>query len=422
MCGIIGLVIKDRKKTFYKPEIDIFKQLLYADAVRGFDSTGVLAVRASKAVTIAKEAATPLRFFDMIKPHEWCWNNIVMVGHNRASTRGASTQENAHPFHEDHISLVHNGTLRYHRYMKNVVVDSHAICHSIAEKGAIPTLEKLDGAFALVWWDEKTNELYVTRNKERPMTIIETDNYFVLSSEKGLAQWILNRNDVPIRKTTSITPGILYTFKTSKKNQTIIEQTKYKLLPEYKPQLPAPYVPPAKTGSVINMYQNVPDTPLKIGETVKLLCYKSKKNNYSSYNLGHISWEVDCLEFPDYIFDLVTDNTEDFTDMEVTAKIERIFFSNIAGTPVVVCSNPSVEKKSGNGNHIVSNNGLHITPEIIEQCKDNLCLFCSAPFVADPKISLVPVIKNGHVYKYQYHCPECTDLINEQKAFIGRMH
>jgi len=42
-----------------------------------------------------------------------------------------------------------------HKEMKNTDVDSHAICHSIVEKGYKETIEGIEGSFALCWYDIK---------------------------------------------------------------------------------------------------------------------------------------------------------------------------------------------------------------------------------------------------------------------------
>ena len=43
MCGIVSLISK-RAGGFYNPDTDIFSQMLFADTVRGVDSTGVFGV------------------------------------------------------------------------------------------------------------------------------------------------------------------------------------------------------------------------------------------------------------------------------------------------------------------------------------------------------------------------------------------
>jgi len=56
MCGIIGLLAKNQS-GFFSKDADIFSQLLYADAVRGWDATGVFGVLRNGDVDIKKQAA-----------------------------------------------------------------------------------------------------------------------------------------------------------------------------------------------------------------------------------------------------------------------------------------------------------------------------------------------------------------------------
>jgi glucosamine 6-phosphate synthetase-like amidotransferase/phosphosugar isomerase protein len=208
----------------------MFKEFLYADAVRGFDSTGIAAIRENNSVQVVKKGMPAHEFLTEVPQYTWEFNNKALIGHNRAATRGHKTDTNAHPFQEGHITLVHNGTLTHHRSMKEVDVDSHAITHSIKDVGDIKTLQKLSGAFALVWYDAQLKEIKATRNEERPLFICETDQLFIIVSEKELAQWICARNKVKINKTAICTPGVLYSFKENKDKKLYIETKKYNLL------------------------------------------------------------------------------------------------------------------------------------------------------------------------------------------------
>ncbi|MGV8130940.1 MAG: hypothetical protein ACP5N7_02455, partial [Candidatus Pacearchaeota archaeon] len=55
-------------------------------------------------------------------------------------------------------------------------------------------LPTLDGAFALIWYNAKEKQLYVTRNDQRPLWIIQTKNFDLLGSEPKMLEWILHRN------------------------------------------------------------------------------------------------------------------------------------------------------------------------------------------------------------------------------------
>lgn len=217
MCGIVGMV-SSNKAGFYNAHQKIFKDMLWADAVRGDDSTGVFGVNKYGNVDFLKEKGSPAELF---KTKEWddfesdIFSQFHMVvGHNRKATRGATTDENAHPFVEGNTILVHNGTLFNHSSLteKKVEVDSHAILHSIVERGYEKTIEELDGAFTLVWYDTKEKELYIIRNEQRPLFIANTEGAWFFASEEKMLKWCISREEVKIADITNCKPGTLYTF------------------------------------------------------------------------------------------------------------------------------------------------------------------------------------------------------------------
>jgi hypothetical protein len=144
----------------------------------------------------------------------------MVVGHNRKSTRGATTDENAHPFIEGNTILVHNGTLTNHIELtdQKVEVDSHAILHSIVERGYETTLKEIQGAFTLVWYDASDKTLRIIRNDQRPMFIANTSGAWYFASEKEMLEWILGREGEKIKDMTNCKPGTLYSFKLEDKD------------------------------------------------------------------------------------------------------------------------------------------------------------------------------------------------------------
>jgi len=114
MCGLVAMISKSSSGFAYKAG-DTFGQMLYANALRGMDSTGVFGVNKYGNLKVHKAATKASKFMET-KTYEEFDNDIfhsyrIVVGHNRASTRGATTDENAHPFLEGSTCLVHNGTL-----------------------------------------------------------------------------------------------------------------------------------------------------------------------------------------------------------------------------------------------------------------------------------------------------------------------
>lgn len=217
MCGIVSVINKG-KMGFTQTQVQLFTNLLYCDAVRGFDSTGFFEVNKFGNVKWMKSRGTPpivlanKDYAEMAK--ESIQTGQILVGHNRKATLGNITDENAHPFIEKNIILVHNGTISGHKKHADTEVDSHAICKIIQEKGYKEAIKSIDGAFTLVWYNILEKKLYCVRNDKRPMSILETNSSFILSSEAKLAEWLIDRESYnnKIVENTECKPGTCYTW------------------------------------------------------------------------------------------------------------------------------------------------------------------------------------------------------------------
>jgi hypothetical protein len=218
MCGIVSLISK-RTNGFFGNDVELFEQLLVLDTLRGLDSTGVFSVHGNRHVELMKVASHPFHLFACDDYKSWRGKangtGRILVGHNRKATQGSINSANAHPFFEENIVLVHNGTLRgdHKKDLKDVAVDSHAICHAFNEKGAENVIPTLDGAFALMWWDIQKSSLFAVRNDERPLGIVETEDMYVVLSEPWMALQLLSRQNRKVTDTTYIEPGALFEFK-----------------------------------------------------------------------------------------------------------------------------------------------------------------------------------------------------------------
>lgn len=200
MCGIVGAISLKPSGFMYKDK-QIFNQLLYANMLRGQDATGVFTVDSVGNLDMIK-AALPSPNMQGTKEYTELMNlamrdGRVLVGHNRAATMGKSDEhEFAHPFIEDHICLLHNGTLTSHKHLADVTVDSHAIATAISRDGYKKALPEVHGAFALVWYNAKEKNIYITRNSQRPLHFAVNDDCFYFASEGEMLDWILSRNSI----------------------------------------------------------------------------------------------------------------------------------------------------------------------------------------------------------------------------------
>lgn len=235
MCGIVGAVVKSYSGFFPKQQNSVY-QMLYADALRGDDSTGIIGVETDSTFHIAKEAVGADWFIHQLKYSKDCKvfaddvykRGKVIVGHNRKKTMGKVEDTTAHPFVvDDKFAFVHNGTLNNHQSLAKTEVDSEALAihlHKAVEKAAgdrakikenlEEALGKVYGAYAVVFYDQESHRLFLLRNKERPLALIETDDAWYFMSEPMMGAWILGRNDYKYTdlKTEMIAEHELVTF------------------------------------------------------------------------------------------------------------------------------------------------------------------------------------------------------------------
>lgn len=235
MCGIVAVIMKG-KTGFFKSEEDVFLQMLYADALRGDDSTGVISVEKDTTFHINKEASEPALFipaFRASKPFKTMFNQgKAYIGHNRKKTVGAIADDTAHPFVVDNeFALVHNGTLYNHENLaKNCKVDSEALAihfkKSLDKDDIVAAFEQdlaeVRGAYATAMYHQGKDSIYFLRNKERPLSYVETNKAYFFASEGGLLLWVLSRNGMWTKETViqQVPEHTLLTFDLNKGGMT----------------------------------------------------------------------------------------------------------------------------------------------------------------------------------------------------------
>ncbi len=220
MCGIVGLIGTDLTYVHKKA----FRDLLVIDTIRGGDSTGIIGVDGNDVIT-AKKAIDGYGFTNMAlftKQMTAMSSVSALVGHNRAATKGKVTDGNAHPFKMDNTYLVHNGSLDIWKSGSNMLynckhtdVDSEAICFDVNKNGFKHTIEKLNGAFALVTYDSITKIISFARNKERPLWFVKQKDKDVLmyASEAYMLYLVAEKHGIKLEEDAwLLDPSLIMSF------------------------------------------------------------------------------------------------------------------------------------------------------------------------------------------------------------------
>jgi predicted glutamine amidotransferase len=225
MCGIVG-VISWNKNQFFTPQQKVFKNLLYLDAFRGEDGTGVFGVNKSGNVDMIK-TKDPSGIFvyspEYIAFEKAMFNSYnIVVGHNRKATVGKIEDATAHPFISGNVVMVHNGKLQNHKKYYDTEVDSEALCKYLeAHEDNLPqAVSELDGAFSVVWYNAKTQKFRFWRNNERPMYHANVGPTIYFSSERSILVASLIRASVTFqdKDISELSSGIIHTLDMSKNN------------------------------------------------------------------------------------------------------------------------------------------------------------------------------------------------------------
>lgn len=222
MCGLVGIY----SSNMFNKHKGVLSNLLYLDTWRGRDSTGVAAIRHNADTQVLKSTVPGYEFVEgpaleqFLRFTDFCW-----IGHNRHGTIGRNIKTNAHPFtvdDEDGGCLLvgaHNGTLKNkHDLVDHAVfgTDSEALFNNIVEEGLEKTIAKVEGAWALTFYDHDEEQLKIIRNKERPLfyAFEEGRKTLIWASEMWMIRVACSRNDVKLEsdKVFSFEEDTVYSF------------------------------------------------------------------------------------------------------------------------------------------------------------------------------------------------------------------
>ena len=195
MCGIFG-ILESSSSGLFSSDAKIVWGMALLTSMRGADATGFIGVDVKKnQADYMKVTGGPWEWNSWDKADEFTKRIVskynVVIGHGRAATIGKNIALNAHPFRHGDITLVHNGTLRNfaalkHRHKLDFDVDSEAVCWLMNKIGLQETIDEIEGAFALAWWDGKNQTVNFIRNSERPLSYtVSTNNRRLLFASES---------------------------------------------------------------------------------------------------------------------------------------------------------------------------------------------------------------------------------------------
>src|ERR1700674_5668548 len=192
MCGIIGIIAK---KPVASELIEGLRRLEY----RGYDSAGVATlidggIERRRAEGQLRNLAARLEKEPV--------RATIGIGHTRWATHGLPTEGNAHPIATDRVAVVHNGIIENFQALKKELVGlgyqfhtqtdteavailaTHHLAQGLAPAEAVArTLERLEGAFALVFLFAGEHDLLICARRGSPLAIGYGDGEMFIGSD-----------------------------------------------------------------------------------------------------------------------------------------------------------------------------------------------------------------------------------------------
>lgn len=146
---------------------------------------------------------------------------FATIGHHRAATHGTVSADNAHPFvhgslkEKNMLVGVHNGTINsFNSYQSEFEVDSDWLYDKIHREGAAKALSGLNGAYALVWYEQATNRIRIASNGQRTIFFapLSGSNILLIGSEHEQIHWLARRNGLKIEQPLYPEVGKIYSW------------------------------------------------------------------------------------------------------------------------------------------------------------------------------------------------------------------
>lgn len=264
MCGLFGLY----STVITKNDQELFFDLGIVSSLRGLDSTGMaIAYRTKKnnfTFASLKDATDPIGFFNqraVLDRLSKLNRPVAYLGHTRSATIGTVKKDNAHPFFHGNILGMHNGTIPSLKPADGST-DSEELIKRINSMGLQGALDSINGdaAYALTWFNARTQTLHILRNKERTLWHMYSlsGHTMVYASEKAFLDLISARSLGTWKNPQPFNVDQLYTFKLPDMDASV-EEARPKTRPFFPPiahfggRIPErqilPMLPPPKTST-----------------------------------------------------------------------------------------------------------------------------------------------------------------------------
>ena len=201
MCGIGGFISNNTNFLNTKNNREnLLSNLFTVLTLRGIDGTGIAEVDyINNDVDYFKTTDNAVSFIRSKDINDYTSKinnkNIGYILHTRATTSGGNRRKASHPFDYSNVIGVHNGTLYdWSKFKSNAISDSDALYYAINEADdPIKVLEKVDGAYALVWYNKTNNKFYFARNDQRTLYFLKTNDLIIFSSEFEMINFAITR-------------------------------------------------------------------------------------------------------------------------------------------------------------------------------------------------------------------------------------
>ncbi len=192
MCGIIGIIAKEPVAAEL---IEGLRRLEY----RGYDSAGV-ATLINGRIERRRAEGKLANLVTRLKNEPV--HGTIGIGHTRWATHGQPTEGNAHPIATDRVAIVHNGIIENFQALKRelaglgyqfhtetdteavAILTTHHLAQGLAPAQAVArTLERLEGAFALVFLFAGEHDLLICARRGSPLAIGYGDGEMFVGSD-----------------------------------------------------------------------------------------------------------------------------------------------------------------------------------------------------------------------------------------------